>query len=43
MKPNEKKRVLVIEDDHHIAEGLKLNLSLQGYEVGIASNGVAGI
>jgi DNA-binding response OmpR family regulator len=43
MKPNEKKRILVIEDDHHIAEGLKLNLSLQGYEVGIASNGVAGI
>jgi DNA-binding response OmpR family regulator len=43
MKPNEKKRVLVIEDDHHIAEGLKLNLSLQGYEVGIALNGVTGI
>jgi len=43
MKPSEKKRVLVIEDDHHIAEGLKLNLSLQGYEVGIALNGVAGI
>ena len=43
MKPNEKKRVLVIEDDHHIAEGLKLNLSLQGYEVGIAVNGVTGI
>ena len=43
MKPNEKKRILVIEDDHHIAEGLKLNLSLQGYEVGIALNGVTGI
>jgi DNA-binding response OmpR family regulator len=43
MKPIEKKRVLVIEDDHHIAEGLNLNLSLQGYEVGIAPNGVAGI
>ena len=43
MKPNEKKRVLVIEDDHHIAEGLNLNLSLQGYEVGIAPNGVTGI
>jgi len=43
MKPNEKKRVLVIEDDHHIAEGLNLNLSLQGYEVGIALNGLAGL
>jgi DNA-binding response OmpR family regulator len=43
MKPNKKKRVLVIEDDHHIAEGLNLNLSLQGYEVGIALNGVAGL
>jgi two-component system alkaline phosphatase synthesis response regulator PhoP len=43
MKPNEKKRILVIEDDHHIAEGLNLNLSLQGYEVGIALNGLAGL
>jgi two-component system, OmpR family, alkaline phosphatase synthesis response regulator PhoP len=43
MKPNEKQRILVIEDDKHIAEGLKLNLSLQGYEVGIALNGVTGI
>ena len=43
MKPNDKKRILVIEDDHHIAEGLNLNLSLQGYEVGIAMNGVTGI
>ena len=43
MKPNNKKRILVIEDDHHIAEGLNLNLSLQGYDVGIAMNGVTGI
>ncbi len=43
MKPNNKIRILVIEDDHHISEGLNLNLSLQGYEVGIAMNGVAGI
>lgn len=43
MKPIEKKRVLVIEDDHHIAEGLNLNLSLQGYDVGIAPNGVTGL
>jgi DNA-binding response OmpR family regulator len=38
-----KKRILVIEDENHIAEGLKLNLSLQGYEVNIASSGVSGI
>ena len=43
MKPNDKKRILVIEDDHHIAEGLNLNLSLQGYDVGIAMNGVTGV
>lgn len=38
-----KRRILIIEDDRHIAEGLKLNLSLQGYEVDIAPNGVAGL
>ena len=43
MKPNIKKRILIIEDDTHIAEGLNLNLSLQGYDVGIAMNGVTGI
>lgn len=38
-----KKRILVIEDEMHIAEGLKLNLSLQGYDVMIASDGISGI
>ena len=38
-----KKRILIIEDDHHIAEGIQLNLTLQGYEVTIASDGVAGL
>lgn len=37
------KRILIIEDDLHIAEGLKLNLSLQGHEVDIASDGVSGL
>lgn len=41
--PFSKKLILVIEDDHHIAEGLKLNLSLQGYDVIVASDGVSGI
>ncbi len=37
------KRILVIEDDNHIAEGVKLNLELQGYEVSVASDGVSGL
>jgi DNA-binding response OmpR family regulator len=37
------KRILIVEDDKHIAEGLKLNLSLQGYEVLLAEDGLAGI
>jgi len=37
------KRILVIEDDEHISEGLKLNLALQGYDVAVAADGVAGI
>jgi DNA-binding response OmpR family regulator len=37
------KRILVIEDDDHIAEGIKLNLELQGYDVSVASDGVSGL
>jgi len=43
MKNRAKKRILVVEDEKHIAEGLKLNLSLQGYEVMIAENGNSGL
>jgi two-component system alkaline phosphatase synthesis response regulator PhoP len=43
MQDSVKKRILIIEDENHIAEGLKLNLSLQGYEVDIAPNGVSGL
>jgi len=43
LKNNDKKRILVIEDEEHIAEGLKLNLSLQGYDVKIAVDGVSGL
>jgi DNA-binding response OmpR family regulator len=38
-----KKCILIIEDDRHIAEGIQLNLTLQGYEVVIAPDGVAGL
>ncbi|MDL1968613.1 MAG: DNA-binding response regulator, partial [Deltaproteobacteria bacterium] len=41
MNDADKKRILVIEDERHIAEGLKLNLSLQGYDVIIASDGIS--
>lgn len=43
METSEKKRILVIEDEEHIADGLKLNLKLQGYDVKIASDGLAGL
>ncbi len=43
MDATTKKRILVIEDDLHIAEGLELNLSLQGYEVKVAPNGIEGL
>ncbi len=43
MKNSEKKRILIIEDEMHIAEGLKLNLLFQGYEVSIAPDGMAGL
>jgi two-component system, OmpR family, alkaline phosphatase synthesis response regulator PhoP len=38
-----KKRILIIEDDLHIAEGLELNLCLSGHEVKIAQNGIEGL
>ena len=38
-----KKRILIIEDESHIAEGLKLNLVLQGYDAEIAPDGSTGL
>ena len=38
-----RKHILIIEDDMHIAEGMKLNLSLQKYEVTIATDGPSGL
>ncbi|MBN2516973.1 MAG: response regulator transcription factor [Deltaproteobacteria bacterium] len=43
MNNAQKKRILIIEDDTHIAEGMKLNLSLQGYNVFIAPDGTSGL
>lgn len=43
MENSDKKRILIIEDEAHIADGLKLNLSLQGYETLVAEDGVIGL
>jgi len=43
METIEKKRILVIEDEAHIADGIRLNLSIQGYEVKIAQDGISGL
>jgi len=40
---NGKSRILVVEDEKHIAEGIRLNLSLLGYEVAIAKDGIAAL
>lgn len=37
------RKILVVEDDGHIAEGLELNLSLQGHRVRLAKDGMAGL
>jgi DNA-binding response OmpR family regulator len=38
-----KRKILIIEDDLHIAEGLQLNLGLQGFEASVAADGNAGL
>jgi two-component system, OmpR family, alkaline phosphatase synthesis response regulator PhoP len=43
MKSSGNKRILVVEDDQHIAEGLRLNLALKGYEPQIALDGIAAL
>ena len=43
MKDTVRKRILIIEDDAHIAEGLRLNLSLKGHDAAIALDGPSGL
>ncbi len=43
MSEEKKELILIIEDDLHIAEGLALNLRLQGYETEIAADGPSGV
>ncbi len=39
MGDSTKTQILVVEDETHLAEGLKLNLTLKGYDVMIAADG----
>jgi two-component system alkaline phosphatase synthesis response regulator PhoP len=39
MGDSTKTQILVVEDETHLAEGLKLNLALKGYDVMIAADG----
>lgn len=41
--PNQAPRILIIEDDPSIMLGLRINLSAEGYEVGIAEDGRSGL
>jgi DNA-binding response OmpR family regulator len=36
-------RVLIIEDEQHLADGLRFNLEAEGYEIEIAADGEAGL
>lgn len=38
-----KKRILIVEDEEHIADGLRLNLEAEGYETVIAIDGPTGL
>lgn len=42
-QPGGKSRILVVEDEKHIAEGIRLNLALLGYDVRIATDGVSAL
>jgi DNA-binding response OmpR family regulator len=43
MNHSRARRILIIEDESHIAEALKLNLSMKGYEVLWAGDGLSGL
>ena len=39
MTPERRKRILIVEDDAPLAELLKMNLTLEGFEIAVASKG----
>jgi DNA-binding response OmpR family regulator len=36
-------RILIVEDEHHLAEGLRFNLEAEGYDVEVLDNGEAAL
>jgi two-component system alkaline phosphatase synthesis response regulator PhoP len=38
-----KKKILIVEDEEHIADGLALNLDSEGYEIVVATDGVTAL
>ncbi len=40
---NQKNKILIIDDEIHIAEALRFNLKQQGHEVQVAANGLIGL
>ncbi|MBW2687944.1 MAG: DNA-binding response regulator, partial [Deltaproteobacteria bacterium] len=38
MIDDDAQRLLIVEDEDHLAAGLKLNLELEGYRVDVAAN-----
>ncbi|WP_250655368.1 response regulator transcription factor [Alkalimarinus coralli] len=42
-KPIARQRILVVEDESHIADGIRINLQLQGYDVKISTTGSAAL
>ena len=36
-------RVLIVEDEEHLANGLRFNLEAEGYEVDVVDNGEAAL
>ena len=43
MTPPLPKRVLIVEDERHLADGLRFNLEAEGYQVGLVETGEAAI
>jgi DNA-binding response OmpR family regulator len=43
MTPPSPKRVLIVEDERHLADGLRFNLEAEGYQVSVAETGEAAI
>jgi DNA-binding response OmpR family regulator len=43
MTPGQTKRILVVEDELHLAEGLRFNLEQEGYEVEVVETGEAAL